>query len=82
MPLYDFCCTKCGSCFEDLMKKPEEGEASAETPPKASVSSASQAGTGNEAGAAFAPAAPRGAGKAEARGSASKKLDISAEDFE
>lgn len=65
-----------------LMKKPEEGEASAETPPKASVSSASQTSTGNEAGAAFAPAAPRGAGKAEARGSASKKLDISAEDFE
>ncbi len=24
MPLYDFCCTKCGSCFEDLMKKPED----------------------------------------------------------
>ena len=65
-----------------LMKKPEEGQAPAETPSKAFASSASQAGTGNEAGAVSAPAAPRGAGKPEARGSASKKLDISAEDFE
>ncbi len=65
-----------------LMKKPEEGQAPAETPSKAFASSVSQAGTGNEAGAVSAPAAPRGAGKPEARGSASKKLDISAEDFE
>ena len=65
-----------------LMKKPEEGQAPAETPSKAFASSVPLAGPGNVAGAVSAPAAPRGAGKPEARGSASKKLDISAEDFE
>lgn len=66
-----------------LMKKPEEGQAPAETPcPRLPYRPRPRPAREMRQGPPLPLRRRAAPGKAEARGSASKKLDISAEDFE